>query len=67
MNNDLSQTNATTAELQELLQGSSGDLLTQAMSELTATKADGTTLIITSQSSDDVDNWTQVCEEMAEV
>ena len=67
MNNDLSQNNATTAELQELLQGSSGDLLTQAMSELTATKADGTTLIITAQSSDDVDNWSQVCGEMTEV
>lgn len=65
MNNDLSQTNATTAEIQELLQGSSGDLLTQAMSELTANKGDGATLIITTQSSEEVENWSQVCGEIA--
>jgi hypothetical protein len=64
MNNDLSQTNATTAEIQELLQGSSGDLLTQAMSELTANKGDGATLIITTQSSEEVENWSQVCGEI---
>ncbi|CAG2110583.1 unnamed protein product [Medioppia subpectinata] len=65
MGNDLSQSNTSSADLQELLQGSSGDLLTQAMSELTATKGDGNaTIIITAHPSDD-DHWSQVCEEMA--
>ncbi|XP_054154487.1 PR domain zinc finger protein 10-like [Oppia nitens] len=68
MNNDLSQTNASTVDLQELLQGSSSDLLTQAMSELTATKGEGgTTLIITTHPSDDDHNWSQVCGEINEV
>jgi hypothetical protein len=69
MNSDLSQSTASSADLQELLQGSSGDLLTQAMSELTATKSDsGATLIITAQSADDVESsWSQVCEEITDV
>lgn len=75
LNSFINMTNESnaTADLQELLQGSSGDLLTQAMSELTASKADGTTLIITTQppsvddDDDDEDNWSQVCAEMNEV
>ena len=58
----------TAADLQELLQGSSGDLLTQAMTELTASKGDGTTLIITTQPPPvEEENWSQVCAEMNEV